>query len=105
MRKNEKIICLAIRLGYVTIPDIIDQTGLGKKTVEASLNALCFAYNTVDVEQLADIIVATTPTAQPPTFTSHDCVIVDAALARPTAAHLLNQVLGENYCQALKSAL
>lgn len=103
MSKNEKIIVLALKLGYSTIADIIDQTGLGRKSVESSLNALCFEYNAADAAQLALIFA---PQAPPkPLFTSHDCVIVDAALAPTTAATLLRQVLGDDYIQDLKTAL
>ena len=43
MRKTKKVVRLALRLGYATISDIIDQTGLGQKTIEASLGELCHA--------------------------------------------------------------
>lgn len=102
MRKNEKVVRLALRLGYVTLSDIIDQTGLGKKTIEASLGELCHAYVAPDAANLAAILA---PRKFDPKYTSHDCVIVDAALSPVTAATLLYQVLGKDYCQALKNAL
>lgn len=102
MSKNEKIIILAFRLGYGSVADIIDQTGLGKKTVETSLEQLRFRYK-VPNEHLAAIF-APQPTEQPH-YTSHDCVIIDAALAPTTAAQLIRQVLGDDYSQDLKIAL
>lgn len=86
----------------MSIPEIIDQTGLGKKSVEASLGILRLRYAMPDNEQLAAIFAPRSSTLN---FTSHDCVIVDAALSPTTAANLLHQVLGEDYAQDLKNAL
>ena len=104
MRKNEKVVRLALRLGYATISDIIDQTGLGKKTIEASLGELCHAYGVPDAAHLVAILAPQQQQSELQ-YTSHDCVIVDAALAPCSAAHLLYQVLGKDYCEALKIAL
>lgn len=104
MRKNEKVVRLALRLGYNNLSDIIDQTGLGKKTIEASLVELCHAYGVPDAAHLAAILAPQQQQSEPK-YTSHDCVIVDAALSPEQAAYLLYQVLGKHYCEALKIAL
>jgi hypothetical protein len=87
----------------MSIPEIIDQTGLGKKSVELGLNSLRTQYRTGDIADLAALFIP--KLKQPLEFTSHDCVIVDAALSPTTAANLLHQVLGEDYAQDLKNAL
>lgn len=104
MSKTEKAIILALRLGYVRTADIVEQTGLSEDTVQLTLSLLFLEHDVSDVAALAAHLAPKTPDL-PPQFTSHDCVIVDLALSPVTAANLLNQVLGENYCQQLKMEL
>lgn len=105
MSKSEKAIVLALRLGYTDVSDLVEQTGLHEESVESSLNLLCFEYNVSDVAALVAIFAPKPPTKRLLKYTSHDCVIVDAALTPVTAANLLRQMLGENYCQQLKNEL
>ena len=109
MSKTEKAIVLALRLGYMSTADIIEQIGIGEDAVQFALSLLLLEHNVPNVAALAAIF-APKPPDLPPQFTSHDCVIVDcvivdAVLPPVTAANLLNQVLGKEYCQALKIAL
>lgn len=104
MSKTEKAIILALRLGYLTTADIVEQTGIGADAVQFTMSLLLLEHTAPNVAALAALF-APKPPDLPPQFTSHDCVIVDAALTPATAANLLNQVLGETYCQALKTAL
>lgn len=105
MSKTEKAIILALRLGYVSTADLVEQTGFREDAVERNLDLLCFEYDVPNVAALAALFAPKPPTKRLLKYTSHDCVIVDAALSPVTAANLLTQVLGENYCQQLKNEL
>lgn len=104
MNKNEKAIVLALRLGYTRTIDLIDQTGLSTKTIEFNLSLLRLEHDAASNEHLAAIL-APKPPEQQLRFASHDCVMIDASLSPVIAATLLQQVLGEAYCNDLKIAL
>lgn len=99
---SKQLVALAIRAGYHRPADIAEKTALLLDTVYHALHVLRKEHN---AENVLEIYKKIMPREMPPKFPSSVGVYVSEDLSPEQAANFLKQVLGNDYCDALKKAL
>jgi hypothetical protein len=105
-KQKEALVLAAISNGAKSRQAVAAMTGLSYNVLGTCLRDLFAEYHVKNFEHLTQALAQPESKPEPPPkrigrFTSHDCVIVDISLPPVTAASLLTQVLGKEYCSRL----